>query len=114
MIYLFDHLISSILSNESVIWGNQEWIELEKLHLLLCKFASGVKSSTSNDGIYAELGRYLLQLGRQISMIKYALRPHKIDDCRYAKKANKMLIFDDAKGHYNWVSEVTEMLRKVS
>ena len=23
-----------------------------------------------------------------------------------------MLIFDDAKGHYNWISEVTEMLRK--
>ena len=27
-------------------------------------------------------------------------------------KAYKMLIFDDAKGHYNWVSEITEMLRK--
>ena len=45
-------------------------------------------------------------------MIKYALRLHEIDDCQYAKKTYKMLIFYDAKGHYNWVSEVTEMLRK--
>ena len=112
LLYLFDQLISPILSCGSVVWGNQEWIELEKLHLFLCKFALGVKSSTPNDGIYAELGRYPLQLGRQISMIKYALRLHKIDDCRYAKKAYKTLIFDDAKGHYNWISEVTEMLRK--
>ena len=55
-LYLFDHLISPILSSGSVVWGNQEWIELERLHLFLCKFALGVKSSTPNDGIYAELG----------------------------------------------------------
>ena len=106
MLFLFDHLISPILSYGSVIWGNQECIELEKLHLFLCKFALGVKSSTPNDGIYAELSRYPLQLGRQISMIKYALRLHKIDDCQNAKKAYKMITFDDAKGHCNWVSEV--------
>ena len=56
LLYLFDHLISPILSYGSVVWGNQEWIELEKLHLFLCKFALGVKSSTPNDRIYAELG----------------------------------------------------------
>ena len=33
LLYLFDHLISPILSYGSVVWGNQEWIELEKLHL---------------------------------------------------------------------------------
>ena len=49
-------------------------MEIEKLHLFLCKFALGVKSSTPNDAIYAELGRYPLQLCRQISMIKYAMR----------------------------------------
>ena len=80
--------------------------------MFLCKLAFGVKSSTPNDGIYAELGRYPLQLGRQISMTKYTLRLHKIVDCRYAEKAYKIATFGDAKGHYNWVSEVTEMLRK--
>ena len=29
-----------------------------------------------------------------------------LGDCRYAKKVYKMLIFDDAKGHFNWVSEM--------
>ena len=71
-----------------------------------------MKSSTPNDAIYAELGRYPLQLCRHISMIKYSMRLHKIDDCRYAKKAYKMPIFDDAKGHFSWVSEVTEMLKR--
>ena len=71
-----------------------------------------MKSSTPNDAIYVELGRYPLQLCRQIIMIKYAIRLHKIDDCRYAKKAYKMLIFHDAKGHFNWVSEVTKMLKR--
>ena len=103
-LYLFDHFISPILSYGSVIWGNKEWMEIEKLHLFLCKVALRVKSSTPNDAIYAELGRYPLQLCRQISMIKYAMRLHKIDDCRCAKTTYKMLIFDDAKGYFNWVS----------
>ena len=65
----------------SVIWGIKEWIEIQKLHLFLYKFALGVRNSTPNDAIYAELGQYPLQLCKQIGMIKYAMRLHRIDDC---------------------------------
>ena len=77
----------------------------------MCKFALGVKSSTLNNGIYAELGRYSLLLCRKISMLNYVLKLNQTDDCRYAKKNFQKLAFDDEKGHYNWVSDVTEMLR---
>ena len=35
LLYLFGHLISQILSYPSVIWGNKEWMEIEKLYLFL-------------------------------------------------------------------------------
>ena len=43
-LYLLDPLISPILSYGCEIWGNKEWEEIEKLHLLTCKFSIGVKS----------------------------------------------------------------------
>ena len=62
LLYLFDLLISPILSYGSEIWGGNDWVEIERIHLSLfiCKLSVGVKSSTPNDGIYVELGRYPL------------------------------------------------------
>ena len=36
LLHLFDHPISPILSYESVIWGNRELKEIEKIHTCLC------------------------------------------------------------------------------
>ena len=70
LLYLFDLLISPILSYGSEIWGDNDWVEIERIHLFICKLSVGVKSSTPNDGIYAELGRYPLLICRQIKKIK--------------------------------------------
>ena len=64
-LYLFDHLISPILSHGCEMWGNKEWEEIEKLHRLTCKVSIGVESSTPNDGVYAELGRHRLVLRKR-------------------------------------------------
>ena len=40
------------------IWGGNEWLASEKLHLLACKYIFGVPQSTPTDSIYAELGRH--------------------------------------------------------
>ena len=46
LLYLFDHLISPILSYGFEIWGNCRWEDIEKIHLFICKYALGVKKST--------------------------------------------------------------------
>ena len=71
----------------------------------------GIKPSTPTDGIYAELGRYPLKILRQIQMVKFAIRISNLNGSRYANKALKALIEDDMKGHYNWFSQVTDIIK---
>ena len=42
------------------MWGFGKYKEIERIHLKFCNIVSNVKSSTSNAGVYGELGRYLL------------------------------------------------------
>ena len=72
-----------------------------------------MKSSTPNDGIYLCRTWQISTLNMQtIKRIKYALRLWKMEDNRYAKKAMKVLITDGLKGHYNWVSQVIDSMKK--
>ena len=57
---LFDTFISSLLNYGSPIWGFTKSKELERLHLKFLKSLLGVKTSTSNAGVYIEFGRYPL------------------------------------------------------
>ena len=109
--HLSDHLISPILSHGCEVWGNYDWAEIERLHLWFCKSVLGVKTSTSTDGIYAELGRWPLRVYRQIQMIKFTTRISRLEGTRYAKKALKILIEDDMKGHCNWFSQVIDIMK---
>ena len=111
LLYLFDHLISPILSYGCKIWGNRRWDDIEKIHLFICKYALGVKKSTPSDGIYAELGRVPLSVTRQIHIIKFAIRSWSLDDKTLVKKAFKVQLHDDIKGHFNWISEVTTIMK---
>ena len=44
-------------------------------------------------------------------MIKFATRISRLEGTRYAKKALKILIEDDMKGHYNWFSQVIDIMK---
>ena len=68
---LFDMYIGSILQYASEIWGLHHGDCLEKVHLDFCKRLLGVKKSSCNVMIYAELGRLPLQAGRKYKIIKY-------------------------------------------
>ena len=50
-LYLFDHTIAPILNYASEIWGFEGWTKLETLHLKACKYAMGVRSSTTKDAM---------------------------------------------------------------
>ena len=104
-LYLFYHTISPILSYGCEIWGNQDWDITEKLHLFICKFFAGCESVHPS----AELGRYPLKILRHIQMIKFALRVWKLENTRYVNKALRVLIADDIKGHFNWVSQIINL-----
>ena len=45
-------------------------------------------------------------------MIKFANRLWQAVDSRYTKKALKILIKDDLNGHYNWVAQVTDLMKQ--
>ena len=79
--------------------------QIERLHLFICKYALGVKSSAPNDGVYAELGRVPLLVKRQIQIVKFANRIKNLDKRYLVKKVLNVQIIDDIKEHFNWVSE---------
>ena len=68
---LFDMYIGSILQYASEIWGLHHGDCLEKVHLDFCKRLLGVKKSSCNVMIYAELGRLPLQGVRKYKIIQY-------------------------------------------
>ena len=103
-LYLFDHTIAPILHYSSEIWSFNDWPKLEILHLKACKYALGVRSSTTTDAVYAELGRVSLQCQRHINILNFFTRLSSLDSRRYASKAFSMLKKDADHGHYNWVS----------
>ena len=70
-----------------------------------------MKASTPTDGVYAELGHYPLKILRHIQMIIFALRVLNLENPRYVNKALKVLIADDIKGHFNWVSQITNLMK---
>ena len=70
-----------------------------------------MKVSTPTDGVYAELGRYSLKILRHIQMIKFELRVRKLENTRYVNKALNVLIADDIKGHFNWVSQIINLMK---
>ena len=45
-------------------------------------------------------------------MLKFATRLWQADDSRYVKKALKILIKDDLDGHYNWISQITDLMKQ--
>ena len=111
---MFDHTILPVLNYAADVWGGNEWPDLERIHLIGCKYILGVNQTTPSNAIYAELGRYPLEIHRKISMIKYIERFEKLPDERLAKKALKQLMVDDAKGRFSWFSQTTNLVKENS
>ena len=114
-LYLFDQTIAPILNYASEIWGHEEFVTLERLHLSACKYILGVKSTTCTDAVYAELGRIPLQLNRHVSMLKFYARLISLNDSephRFACKSFRFLCESADLGYVNWVSMVRELQGK--
>ena len=64
MCQLFDAFVVAILSYSCEVWGHTKSKQLEIIHRKFCKKILNVKLSTSNDGVYGELGRYPIYICR--------------------------------------------------
>ena len=109
---MFDQTIAPILNYASEIWGHEEFIVLERLHLSGCKYILGVKSTTCTHAVYAELGRIPLQLNRHVSMLNFYARLISLNDSephRFVCKSIRFLCESVDLGYVNWVSMMREL-----
>ncbi len=59
---LFDRNIVPIMLYDCEVWGPENYIETEKLHLNFFKHILGVHGRTTNNMVYGELGRFSFKL----------------------------------------------------
>ena len=91
---LFDKLIEPILSYGSEVWGMNEAVNLERVHMQFCKQLLGVRGQTQNIFIYGELGRYPLKITRLSRVIKYWFKVISCPNEKYVKCVYTMMLND--------------------
>ena len=109
---LFDSQIVPSLLYGAELWGFEEYVSIERVHIQACKLLLNVPTFTPNDMVLGELGRYPLYINSAIKVIKFWFRLLKQDNSRYSKKAYIMLHNAQQKdpGCSNWVSKVKYLL----
>ena len=109
---LFDKLITPILNYSSEVWGFNQALNVERVHLQFCKKILGVKKNTQNDFIYGELGRTSFITRRYLIIIKYWLKILKMSDFKYVKIVYKMMVTDFklAPNKINWAFLLKHLL----
>ena len=68
---LFNSLVASILNYGCESWGFLNAECIERIHRKFLKYILNVKTSTNNYAVYKELRRYLLNIERQLRIMKY-------------------------------------------
>ena len=88
--------------------------DVEMLHTKFCRYILQVRKSTNLTGLYGELGRTPMLIGRKLCMIRYWIKILKADDDFVPKKIYSMLKDDaDNNRNYhglNWASQIKSIL----
>ena len=88
--------------------------DVEMLHTKFCRYILQVRKSTNLTGLYGELGRTPMLIGRKLCMIRYWIKILKADDDFVPKKIYSMLKDDaDNNKNYhglNWASQIKSIL----
>ena len=112
-LFLFDTYIGSILSYASEVWGTQRGDYIEKVHLDFCKRILGVKKSTCNVMIYAELGRlplHAISMIRKFRLIKYWGKLLSTENCILKECYIQLL---NSINTNNWLSGIRDILNNL-
>ena len=110
-IKMFDKQIRPILDYASEIWytGRQNY-EIEKVHLGYLKFMLNVKTSTCTPAVYAESGRFPLEIKQKVQVIKYWKRLLDSKENTAIKNAYNSLYDSYELGQVNWCNSVKNIL----
>ena len=78
---LFDACVVPVLHYGCEVWGWKQCECLERVHRKFCKNLLGVKNTTSNILVYGELGRFPLNVQRDLQMVKFWFKVVKSNNC---------------------------------
>ena len=68
---MFDKIVKPVMLYGCEVWGYNQSILIEKLHLKFCKHILNVKPSTPNFMVYGELGRFPILINIKVRMISF-------------------------------------------
>ena len=109
---LFNSFVSPLVNYGCEIWSTKEYPILELVHLKFLKLLLGVKTSTCNMAIYAETGRYPLDIQHKINCIKYWCRLTRLEEGKIVKQMYNMLKELCDLGFNTWCSYIKEILQE--
>jgi len=104
---LFDSFVGGTLNYASELWGFGKSKEIERIHLKFSKSLLNVKTSTTNMGVYGELGRYPLYITRHVCIIKYWSKIILSSNVLITKLYNNLLSSNNMN---NWAYKVKSLL----
>ncbi|XP_077984642.1 uncharacterized protein LOC144439242 [Glandiceps talaboti] len=103
---IFDTKILPILNYAAAVLGNLHVNLLENIQIKWAKFILGVPQHTTNAAILAELGRYPVELGRQLDIIRFWHRTSKLPFDRLSHKALNDVITLGESGKSKWARSI--------
>lgn len=103
----FDSMVLPILCYGSEIWGFHTASDVERVHLKFLKQLLGVRSQTSNNAVYGEVGRVPLSVIRKIRILKFWFKIVNNPDSLLSK-----VFYDQIVNNYtnSWASQVETLL----
>ena len=101
--------VGAILNFNCEIWGFGKSKVIERIHLKFCKTLLNVKMSTSNMGVYGEMGRYPLYINRYSRIIKFWCKTRLSTNILVASLYDSLLTTANS-GKKNWAYNVKLLL----
>lgn len=104
---IFDSMVLPILCYGSEILGFHTASDVERVHLKFLKQLLGVKTQTSNNAVYGEVGRVPLSVIRKVRILKFWFKIVNNPDSLLSK-----VFYDQIVNNYtnSWASQVEMLL----
>ncbi len=113
---LFDRMMVSIMLYGCEVWGPENCIETEKLHLKVLKHILGVHARTTSNMVYGELGRFSLEIQFKKRMTGYWGRLIIGKESKLCKVIYDQLLylFNDDEYKAKWLTTIKSILEECS
>lgn len=108
---IFDHTVLPILLYGCEIWGYENIKNIEKLHCEFLRTVTGLRKSTPLYMLYAELGRFPIEINVKTRMISFWLN---LKSGKVSKLSYLTYTFMNKDTHnYKWLEYIKKILQEV-